>query len=150
MNQNWKIVLEMLYEKDLERRYYRLRDLDIDETHPLFVKTPSLSLSEFQGAVRFLDRNGLIEDTGEGTFQLTKKGFDVARDAEFREGQNITNTRIAWLTFVIATVEIVSIMTITPGRGLVSTGLLGLMAILLALLAALSLFKPNTLQKFGV
>ncbi|MDB2253051.1 hypothetical protein PM033_14990 [Halorubrum ezzemoulense] len=149
MDQNWKVVLRLLYEKDLQRNHYRLRDLDIDETHPLVELTRSLSLSEFQGAVRFLDRNGLIEDVGEGTFQLTQKGFEVARDSEFRDTQNNTNTRIGWLTFIIAVVEIVNISTIIPERGPTTSAILGVVAILLTLLAVSTLIKPNALRKLG-
>jgi len=150
MDQNWKAVLRALYEEDLERSYYQLRDQDIDGTHPLFEKIGSLSLREFQGAVRFLDRNDLIENAGEGTYQLTRKGFEVARDSEFRDTQNHTNTRIAWFTFIIAIVEIVNISTTISASGQASGGVLAVVAILLTFLAVASLFKPDTLQNFGV
>lgn len=150
MDQNWKVVLRTLYELDLERKYYRLRDQDIDTTHPLLERIGSLSVAEFQGAVRFLDRNGLIENSGEGVYQLTQKGFEVARDSEFREAQNDTNTRIALFTFIIAMVEIVNISTTISEAGPSSGRILGIVAIMLTLLTVASLFRPGPFQKLRI
>lgn len=150
MDQGWRMVLRRLYEEDLERRYFRFRDVDIDRTHPLFEEIGSLSVSEFQGAVRFLDRNGLIEDIGEGNYRLTRKGFEVARDSEFRETQSMTNTRIASFTFIIAMVEVISmITTISTTDQLTSAIALSLLLLLLTALTLTTFFKPSLIQKLG-
>lgn len=66
------------------------------------MKRTGLSESETRSALSFLGRQGLIEDAGDGQIQLTDKGFDVARDEEYRRTQARTNNRIYLLTFVLA------------------------------------------------
>lgn len=110
----------------------------------------SITVGELQGAVRFLDRNDLIEAKGEGGYRLTQKGFDVARELEQNDLQSMTNTRMAWFTFLIAIVEIASLSTLIASETELSSKVaLGLMAVALTFLAVVSLFRPKLMQKVG-
>ena len=75
----------------------------VDQTHP-FVTRTELSASEAKAAFSFLKRQDLIEESGDRTYQVTEKGFDVARDDRSTRATQNTNRKIKWLT--VATVAV--------------------------------------------
>lgn len=117
MNQNWTELLHFLYVNDTNWQYFSKAGSPIDATHPIVEET-DLSVADAQSALSFLERQGLIEDGGSGQIQLTEKGFNVARDEEYRRTQVKSNNRVYLLTFVLAgtaVLDTLSIFTLPDG-----------------------------------
>ncbi|WP_435182989.1 hypothetical protein [Halobellus sp. EA9] len=142
MRQNWAKLLHFIYTHDQKREYYKLTEPELQGDHPL-VQNTDLSAEEARDAFRFLQRNDLIEDHGEEFFQLTKKGFEVARDHEQAASQAKINQSISTLTAVLAFVAIIDLALSLDGLSRFSSVLLAIVVIILIGLVVSSLADLN-------
>lgn len=101
MGKNWKSVLMELYRQEQESAFYDLRDSEIVPEHPL-VKEMDLTWGEVKDAVHFLKWNGLIEKTNTNHFEITEKGFDVARNEELSKSRVSINFSLVGVTAILA------------------------------------------------
>lgn len=106
---NWEILLEYIYEHDDNWEYYAKGDTGINSTHP-FVKNTSLNPSEAKAGYSFITRHDLIEESHDGFVQLSKKGFEVIRDQEFKQTQNRTSRGIVVFTEMLILITAVQII----------------------------------------
>lgn len=101
MAQNWKSVLLKLYQEEQSSAFYDLRDSAIDSTHPL-VQDMNLSWGEVQDAKHFLEWNELISKTETDHYEITKKGFNVAREHRIAQSEASLNFGLVGLTSILA------------------------------------------------
>lgn len=101
MAKDWELVLMELYKKEQKSGFYDLRDSEIVPDHPL-VKDMDLTWGEVKNAVHFLKWNGLIEKTGTDHFEISEKGFDVARKQEVSKSQLSINFSLVGVTAILA------------------------------------------------
>jgi len=100
MAQNWAELLELIYTHDQKWKYFDEGDKGIDETHP-FVERTGLNSHEAKSALSFLKRHELVAHTG-AHYELSKKGFNVARERETEQRQKRHDQGLQFLTVVLA------------------------------------------------
>lgn len=128
MEPNWAKVLVELYRHDTKSSFFDLRDSELDTRHPL-VKKMDLNVREVRDSVRFLDRNGLIEEEGEGIYRLTPSGFEVARNHRMDQSSMTNGRRLGMFSFVLAISSIVQLLQI--GGPLLTDVVIGVLALIL-------------------
>lgn len=111
MDKNWVELLDFIYTHDEEWEYFDDPQSVIDESHP-FVERTELSTREAESALSFLKRNELIEHTG-SHYQLSQKGFKVAREQETKERQKLHDQGVRILTIVLALTAVGQLLTET-------------------------------------
>jgi len=100
MTQNWAELLNLIYTHDQKWEYFDEGDEGIDGTHP-FVERTELNRHEAKSALSFLKRHELVEHTG-AHYQLSEKGFNVAREREAERRQKRHDQGLLFLTVVLA------------------------------------------------
>lgn len=102
MDRNWGELLHFIYTEDEKWQYFKEDPGGIhDNTHPLVQRT-GLRAADVQAALSFLKRHELITEDRDSPIELTKKGFEVAREREYQRNQVQHNFVLMLLTAVIA------------------------------------------------
>jgi len=135
---NWITVLKAFYRTSdgridgLERGE---KGFEIESGHRLTEDT-GLRSEELGHAVNYLKKIDMVENVSDGTWELTKDGFDKAHDVILRERQQQTNFYIAGFTLILALTSIMQfVVDAFPIRGglleTLSAGLLAFSALAL-------------------
>lgn len=111
MEKNWAELLDFIYTHDEEWEYFDDPQSRIDESHP-FVERTDLNPRAAESALSFLKRNELIEHTG-SHYQLSQKGFKVAREQETKERQKLHDQGVRILTVVLALAAVAQLLSET-------------------------------------
>lgn len=138
----WTSVLTKLYETEQESGYYKLVDSAIDDTHPL-ADDMGLKGGELKKAARFLKENDLIEKKdSEGFYEISEKGFEVAREERLQSTQKTHNRWLVTFTGLLVIVSIVNAIPEIVGKiSLVGSATLGLALMLLSIVVGLGIGK---------
>lgn len=140
MEKNWAELLEFIYTHDEEWEYFDDPQSIIDESHP-FVERTDLRPREAKSALSFLKRNELIEHTG-AHYQLSQKGFEVAREQETKERQKLHDEGVRILTVVLALAAVGQLLTETGFPGVIMDAMA--VAVAVFLVGAIYLAVPRT------
>jgi len=129
---NWIVVLKAFYRTSDGRIAGLERDkngFDIDENH-ILVEQTDMNAEELGDAVNYIKKIGMIKSVSDGTWELSKDGFDKAHDVILRERQQQTNFYIAGFTLILALTSILQFVAdaFPINGGLVETLAAGLLA----------------------